>query len=71
MLEVSKGTITHLTLYPTVISEFQALRARGTRQGQIVGKMSELCSELGTLARWSPAKEALEIMPASREAQRG
>ncbi|MBE0428730.1 MAG: CapA family protein [Thermoleophilia bacterium] len=69
--EERNGAIERLRLYPTIISEFQAIRATGSRQGQIVGKMSELCGEFGSLARWLPKQETLEIVPGPGELMHG
>ena len=66
VVEETDGAVERLYLYPTVISEFQAILARGPRQGQIVGKMSELSSEMGSLARWHADRETLEITPSSQ-----
>lgn len=62
-LEEKRGRIERLSLYPTVITNFQANLAKGERQRRIAEKMSELCLELGCHARWNAGKGALEIEP--------
>ena len=48
---LSGRELTRLSLIPTVIEEFQARLARGTRRDSICDKMGSLCRQLGTEAR--------------------
>lgn len=53
--------VRRLHLYPTVIRDFQARRARGMEAEEIAATMRELCGELGTAAAWSAAERCLQI----------
>jgi poly-gamma-glutamate synthesis protein (capsule biosynthesis protein) len=60
-IEMDRGALRRLRLYPTVIREFQARRARGAEAEEIALRMQDLCAEMGTAARWCGEAGWLEI----------
>jgi poly-gamma-glutamate capsule biosynthesis protein CapA/YwtB (metallophosphatase superfamily) len=62
MVETDGQTIARLLLYPTVIQNFQARRARNSEKEAIVAKMQRLCTNLKTATTWNEKKECLEIL---------
>lgn len=50
-----------LRLYPTLIRDCHASRAKGIHALGISGKMKELCAAFGTHARWNEGQQWLEI----------
>lgn len=66
-LETERGSCAQeprrLRLYPTVIREYQALRAQGQDAASITAKMRELCTEFGTPTFWRAEEECLEVVP--------
>jgi poly-gamma-glutamate synthesis protein (capsule biosynthesis protein) len=61
ILQTDGSRMETLRLYPTVIRNFQAERARGLVAEQIALKMISLCNQLNTAACWNPAEQCLEI----------
>lgn len=61
LLETKKNSVTKLRLYPTLIRNFQAVRARSEDALRIATLMQKLSGELGTLSDWDKTKEVLEI----------
>jgi poly-gamma-glutamate capsule biosynthesis protein CapA/YwtB (metallophosphatase superfamily) len=61
VVDVSGGRLERLRLYPTQIADCQAKMARGDRAIEIAEKMAQLCTEMGTDARWLVADQVLEI----------
>ena len=61
LLETDLHTIFRLLLYPTVISHFQARRARNNDNREIVARMQKLCTQLKTSTTWDEQEERLEI----------
>lgn len=61
ILEQTGTPPSKLFLYPTVIQEFQAQRARGQEQKAIVTKMQQLCTDLSTATSWNESEGRLEI----------
>ncbi|MBI2591857.1 CapA family protein, partial [Candidatus Saccharibacteria bacterium] len=55
-----RSEIKRLTLYPTVIDNFQA-RLAGVRAQAIAAKMTQLCQNLGTKTIWRPERQYLQI----------
>ncbi|MGH2613636.1 MAG: CapA family protein [Thermomicrobiales bacterium] len=61
MIETEGRNITGLKIYPTVVRNMQARRARGADLEQIVGKMRQLCDELDTATAWRESEGCLAI----------
>lgn len=61
MVETDGHTLARLLLYPTVIRNFQARRARNGEKEAIVANMQRLCTKLKTATTWNEKKECLEI----------
>ncbi|MBZ5540113.1 MAG: CapA family protein [Acidobacteriia bacterium] len=59
-----------LRLYPTLIRGFRANRAEGIHAQNIAGKMTKLCADLQTAAKWNSERQRLEIHgPAAKRAE--
>ncbi len=50
-----------ITLFPTLIADFQAQLAPSSRVDGIVTKMQELCLSLGTKSVWQPEQGVLQV----------
>lgn len=61
IVETAEDKVTSLRLYPTVIRDFQARKARGREAEDIATKMKRLCTEYGTRAEWLADKGYLEM----------
>lgn len=61
VVERDKERITRVLLYPTIIKNFQARRAIGREQKEIIERMQSLCSKFYTNSSWSEEKARLEI----------
>ncbi len=61
VVETDGHSIFRLFLYPTVIQNFQAMRANGAEKKAIVAKMQRLCTDLNTATTWDQNEERLEI----------
>jgi poly-gamma-glutamate capsule biosynthesis protein CapA/YwtB (metallophosphatase superfamily) len=61
VVETDGHSIFRLFLYPTVIQNFQAMRANGAEKKAIVAKMQRLCTDLNTATTWDEHEERLEI----------
>jgi poly-gamma-glutamate synthesis protein (capsule biosynthesis protein) len=61
MLEIESGQMTRLLLYPTIIQDFQALRAQGTDRERVVATMRRLCTAFSTATTWNEQEGCLEI----------
>jgi poly-gamma-glutamate synthesis protein (capsule biosynthesis protein) len=61
VVETDSHSIFRLFLYPTVIQNFQAMRANGAEKKAIVAKMQRLCADLNTPVTWDEKEERLEI----------
>jgi poly-gamma-glutamate capsule biosynthesis protein CapA/YwtB (metallophosphatase superfamily) len=61
IIETKGKEVSGLKIYPTVIRNFQALKAKTPEAEEIMNKMVQLCSELGTQAVWKPKEDCLEI----------
>ncbi|WP_201362648.1 CapA family protein [Dictyobacter formicarum] len=61
LIELNGTTISRVFLYPTVIDNFQARRAKNNERTAIVTKMQQLCTQLNTVARWNEQEERLEV----------
>jgi poly-gamma-glutamate synthesis protein (capsule biosynthesis protein) len=61
LLETDLHTIFRLLLYPTIITHFQARRARNNDNREIVARMQKLCTQLKTSTTWDEQEERLEI----------
>lgn len=61
LLETGNAAPDELRLYPTVIIDFQARRARGSAR-TIAQRMQILCHELGTAATWVEYEGCLSIL---------
>jgi poly-gamma-glutamate capsule biosynthesis protein CapA/YwtB (metallophosphatase superfamily) len=61
VVETDGDSIFRLLLYPTVIQNFQAMRAKGGEKKAIVAKMQRLCTDLNTATTWNEDEERLEI----------
>jgi poly-gamma-glutamate synthesis protein (capsule biosynthesis protein) len=59
--ETDGQSIFRLLLYPTVIQNFQAMRAHGAVKKAIVAKMQKLCADLHTVTVWNEHEGRLEI----------
>src|SRR5579885_385557 len=57
------GRLAALDLFPTVIEDYQARRARGRRAAEIAAKMASLCGKLGTAAAWNDNELVLKVRP--------
>lgn len=61
LVELNEAGPAGLRLFPTMIDYCQARLARTTEAQDIAAKMQELCSALGTPARWDREKQFLEV----------
>ena len=61
ILETDLHTIFRLLLYPTIITNFQARRAKNNDKREIVARMQELCTNLKTSTTWDEKEERLEL----------
>ncbi len=61
MLELDTAGPARPRLYPTMIDYCQARLARENEAQGIAAKMQELCAAFGTLSRWDPEQQLLEI----------
>src|SRR5207302_4290307 len=61
-LETDGQDIARLLLYPTVINNFQARRAKDKEKEAIVATMQRLCMQLNTDTRWDELGERIEIV---------
>ena len=61
ILETDLHTIFRLLLYPTIITNFQAGRAKNNDKREIVARMQELCTQLKTSTTWDEKEERLEL----------
>ncbi|MCW5982976.1 MAG: CapA family protein [Bryobacteraceae bacterium] len=61
-VDLVRGRIHSLRLYPTVIDSFQARLARGEAAEQIAARMQALCAAFKTTADWDPAESCLRIL---------
>jgi poly-gamma-glutamate synthesis protein (capsule biosynthesis protein) len=61
LIELNGTTLARLLLYPTVIRNFQARRARNDESHAIVAGMQRLCAQLQTATRWNEEEERLEV----------
>ncbi len=61
ILVTEDQAIVQVLAFPTVITNFQARRARDERAEAIGTKLLQLCRELGTTATWNAGAECLEI----------
>ena len=61
MVETEGKKMVRLKLYPTVIRNMQARKARDDEKVEIVAKMKDLCSEFDTKSRWNEKEGFLEI----------
>jgi poly-gamma-glutamate capsule biosynthesis protein CapA/YwtB (metallophosphatase superfamily) len=52
VLEMRQRRLRRIELYPTIIEDLQARRARGTRAEHIAGRMERLSAALGTPMTW-------------------
>lgn len=69
--EKETGALREISLYPTLIRDFQARLPAAEHARRIAGKMQSLCTELGTSSAWSDAENCLKIQvtkPAERVA---
>lgn len=60
-LETEGSVPCHLRLHPTVIRDFQARLATDREAREISEKMTRLCGDFDTLARWHPMENCVEI----------
>jgi poly-gamma-glutamate capsule biosynthesis protein CapA/YwtB (metallophosphatase superfamily) len=70
-IEAQAHEVGEISLYPTVISRFQARRADPRTAAAIAAKMQALCEKLGTRSWWSAGEQSLFVAapgPASRAA---
>jgi poly-gamma-glutamate synthesis protein (capsule biosynthesis protein) len=61
LVELDEGGMVRLHLYPTMIDYCQARLARENEAQGIAAKMQELCATFGTLTRWQPEQQILEV----------
>ena len=61
VVEADDHRIFRLLLYPTIINNFQAMRANDPEKKAIVAKMQRLCTDLNTATTWDEHEERLEI----------
>jgi len=61
LLKIDGHSISRLLLYPTVIQDFQARRAKNAERQAIVANMQKLCTKLKTVTTWDEKKECLEV----------
>lgn len=61
VVDVERGAIKRLRLYPTTIGDCQARLARGTSAQRIASQMKELCSRFSVGGTWDTNKKMLEI----------
>jgi poly-gamma-glutamate synthesis protein (capsule biosynthesis protein) len=60
-MEHENSAISRILLYPTVIEEYQARRARQIERQAIVARMRRLCAKLHTETQWNDQAGFLEI----------
>lgn len=60
-INLQAGEVESVDLIPTVIRDFQALKAQGDERREIADKMMELCRRMDTRARWSDADGCLRV----------
>lgn len=61
VVEAEKNRVKEITLYPTIIEDFQARRAPAPKDKTIALKMEALCSKLGTSAEWDEKNRVLKV----------
>jgi poly-gamma-glutamate capsule biosynthesis protein CapA/YwtB (metallophosphatase superfamily) len=61
VVETDGQRIFRLLLYPTIIQNFQAMRAKNIEKKAIITKMQRLCADLKTATTWEEREERLEI----------
>lgn len=61
MVEVKKGTVSQITLFPTLIENLQARLASGNEAENIALKMQTLCAEMQSPAEWHKKEKWLKI----------
>jgi poly-gamma-glutamate capsule biosynthesis protein CapA/YwtB (metallophosphatase superfamily) len=61
VVETDGHSIFRLLLHPTIIKNFQAIRANDAEKKAIVAKMQRLCADLNTATTWDEQEERLEI----------
>ncbi len=61
IVETDGHSVFRLLLYPTVIQDFQARRAKNAARQAIVANMQSLCTKLRTATEWDEKKECLEV----------
>jgi poly-gamma-glutamate capsule biosynthesis protein CapA/YwtB (metallophosphatase superfamily) len=61
LMDVEDGNVASLKIYPTVVRNMQARRARGADLEQIARKMQQLCTEFETPTVWLEREECLAI----------
>jgi len=61
LVETDGPTIVRLLLYPTVIRNFQAMRAKNHECQAIVALMQRLCTNLNAATKWNEQEEHIEI----------
>lgn len=67
-IDAEEHSVIEITLYPTLISGFQARRADPGSARRIAAKMQALCGKLGTRSSWNAAGQRLLIpVPARGE----
>jgi poly-gamma-glutamate capsule biosynthesis protein CapA/YwtB (metallophosphatase superfamily) len=59
-IELNGTTLSRLLLYPTVIRDFQARRAKNSECHAMATHMQRLCKQLNTTMTWDEKKERLE-----------
>lgn len=60
-LDISAHKTIHISLYPTIISRFQARLAKQKKSKEIVSKMQKLCDSFGTKTEWQKNFKYLEV----------
>jgi len=61
VVETDGHRVFRLLLYPTVIQDFQARRAKDAERQAVVAIMQRLCTKLKTATTWNEEKERLEV----------
>ncbi len=61
VVETDGQSVFRLLLYPTVIQDFQARRAKNAERQAIVASMQRLCTKLKTATTWDEKKACLEV----------
>jgi poly-gamma-glutamate capsule biosynthesis protein CapA/YwtB (metallophosphatase superfamily) len=61
VVETDGQSIFRFLLYPTIIQNFQAMRAKNVEKKAMIAKMQELCADLKTATIWEEREERLEI----------